>query len=499
MEIDWTPRASIWRRISPTSHRFRPSPDEVHAIRPRPAEVEIALWNHGRSRGSVQNGRSTRDADRRGRFSDTVPMYGGRTGRLRGDGAPLSTLWVWLIGAPADDRLRDARDPDLVDPAAREASTSTGRGGGRVDPLLRRDPGAVETPRRPATVPRGDLHAEPHVGGRHRGHLRRDPAATSGSWRRRRSSGSRSSAGRCGSPASSRSTARARTRPGRRSTGSGSASGRGCRSSSSPRGRGPGTGSSGVQEGGVPRGDARPGSRSCRSGSPGPGPSSASSGPPRPPRAVDRPGRGSRPGGYSFAHRDELRREGPGRDRGSATRRINSAAVRRSPGRAAAAAHPGRRTNGGFHVDSALNEETVLDALRKVKYPGFSRDIVSFGFVKDLTVGGGNVSFRLVLPTASTEAADADPPECEAALRALAGSLGGHDRRRDRAGAGASPAPRPPGPRLLPETRFTVAVASGKGGVGKSTVVGEPRARARGSSATRSACSTATSTARRSR
>ena len=46
------------------------------------------------------------------------------------------------------------------------------------------------------------------------------------------------------------------------------------------------------------------------------------------------------------------------------------------------------------------SEETVLEALRNVKYPGFSRDIVSFGFVKDVTVGGGNVSFRLSMTTA---------------------------------------------------------------------------------------------------
>ncbi|MDL1952244.1 iron-sulfur cluster assembly protein, partial [Acidobacteria bacterium ACD] len=36
-----------------------------------------------------------------------------------------------------------------------------------------------------------------------------------------------------------------------------------------------------------------------------------------------------------------------------------------------------------------MNEESALEALRTVKYPGLSRDIVSFGFVKDLAVGGG--------------------------------------------------------------------------------------------------------------
>ena len=68
-----------------------------------------------------------------------------------------------------------------------------------------------------------------------------------------------------------------------------------------------------------------------------------------------------------------------------------------------------------------LNEDAVLEALQKVKYPGFSRDIVSFGFVKDVAVGGGNVSFRLSMTTASAEIAEQIRTECDAALRALPG------------------------------------------------------------------------------
>ena len=71
---------------------------------------------------------------------------------------------------------------------------------------------------------------------------------------------------------------------------------------------------------------------------------------------------------------------------------------------------------------SNLNEDAVLEALRKVKYPGFSRDIVSFGFVKDVAVGGGNVSFRLSTTTASAEVAEQIRAEADAALRALPGA-----------------------------------------------------------------------------
>jgi len=41
-------------------------------------------------------------------------------------------------------------------------------------------------------------------------------------------------------------------------------------------------------------------------------------------------------------------------------------------------------------------EEEVLNVLRNVRYPGYSRDIVSFGFVRKIEVdSGGNVSVRL--------------------------------------------------------------------------------------------------------
>ena len=119
----------------------------------------------------------------------------------------------------------------------------------------------------------------------------------------------------------------------------------------------------------------------------------------------------------------------------------------------------------------SLNEETALEALRSVKYPGFSRDIVSFGFVKDLAVGGGNVSFRLALTADAPEIAAQLKAESEAALRKLPGVTSVTI-------AVETAAPRSPvvaagaigRPDLLTGTRFTIAVASGKGGVGKSTV-----------------------------
>ncbi|MEP6769759.1 MAG: Mrp/NBP35 family ATP-binding protein [Acidobacteriota bacterium] len=121
-----------------------------------------------------------------------------------------------------------------------------------------------------------------------------------------------------------------------------------------------------------------------------------------------------------------------------------------------------------------LTEEKVLETLRTVKFPGLSRDIVSFGFVKDLAVGGGNVSFRLEITTESPRAAEEIERDAKEKLRSLAGvnavtvrmSVQPPSMAAPRGAAGVAPAD----PALLRDVRFKVAVASGKGGVGKSTV-----------------------------
>jgi ATP-binding protein involved in chromosome partitioning len=121
-----------------------------------------------------------------------------------------------------------------------------------------------------------------------------------------------------------------------------------------------------------------------------------------------------------------------------------------------------------------LTEEKVLEVLKTVRFPGLSRDIVSFGFVKDLAVGGGNVSFRLEIITESPRAAEEIQRDATEKLRGLPG-VNAVTIRLDLQQPGPAP-PRgaagvpPPQANILQDVRFKVAVASGKGGVGKSTV-----------------------------
>ena len=121
-----------------------------------------------------------------------------------------------------------------------------------------------------------------------------------------------------------------------------------------------------------------------------------------------------------------------------------------------------------------LTEERVLEALKAVRFPGLSRDIVSFGFVKDLAVGGGNVSFRLEITTESPKAAEEIRRDATERLRSLAGVSAVTIRLDVKPPSSAMPRAGQPAPAsapgILADVRFKIAVASGKGGVGKSTV-----------------------------
>ena len=121
-----------------------------------------------------------------------------------------------------------------------------------------------------------------------------------------------------------------------------------------------------------------------------------------------------------------------------------------------------------------LTEERVLEALKAVRFPGLSRDIVSFGFVKDLAVGGGNVSLRLEITTESPKAAEEIQRDATERLRALPGVHAVTIRLDVKPPTSAMPRAGQPAPAsapgILPDVRFKIAVASGKGGVGKSTV-----------------------------
>src|SRR5437588_2624377 len=118
----------------------------------------------------------------------------------------------------------------------------------------------------------------------------------------------------------------------------------------------------------------------------------------------------------------------------------------------------------------SISEEQVRDALRSVRYPGFSRDIVSFGLVKDVQIDRGEVKVQLALATNDPKIPATIKNDAEKILRELNGVRSAKvliDIHAPPAGAGASV-----GATRIPGIKHVIAVASGKGGVGKSTVAG---------------------------
>ena len=134
-------------------------------------------------------------------------------------------------------------------------------------------------------------------------------------------------------------------------------------------------------------------------------------------------------------------------------------------------------------------EQQVLDTLRAIRDPESQKDIVALGLVRDLSIGDSGVSFTL----AFTGQAPATKATVHSMATRLVGQLPGVGRVQIKMGGGLAPAagahahdhahgpgqghahgqPQgqpPPRPDFIPEVRHTIAVSSGKGGVGKSTV-----------------------------
>ena len=121
---------------------------------------------------------------------------------------------------------------------------------------------------------------------------------------------------------------------------------------------------------------------------------------------------------------------------------------------------------------TAVTEAAVLHALRGVHDPDRGEDIVTLGLVKDLHVHDADVTFTLAFA--------GQPPAAKASLHSdaskVVSQIPGVRRVQVKMGsaAAAKPAGGPAAPAatsdLIPDVKRTVAVSSGKGGVGKSTV-----------------------------
>ncbi|MBW8283972.1 MAG: Mrp/NBP35 family ATP-binding protein [Rhizobium sp.] len=143
---------------------------------------------------------------------------------------------------------------------------------------------------------------------------------------------------------------------------------------------------------------------------------------------------------------------------------------------------------------SAVTRDEVLETLKTVRGPGFERDVVSLGMVSDVFISDAKVYFSITVPAERADELEPLRQAAERAVKAMPGVKGALVSLTAERKAGAAPAARPqpaahghahshapgqaptqapsgqrPARQTIPGIGAIIAVASGKGGVGKST------------------------------
>ena len=138
----------------------------------------------------------------------------------------------------------------------------------------------------------------------------------------------------------------------------------------------------------------------------------------------------------------------------------------------------------------AVTRDEVLETLKTVRGPGFERDVVALGMVSDVFISDGKVYFSITVPAERADELEPLRQAAERAVKAMPGVKGALVSLTAERKAGAAPAARPqpaahghahshapaqapsgqrPARQTIPGIGAIIAVASGKGGVGKST------------------------------
>ncbi len=130
-----------------------------------------------------------------------------------------------------------------------------------------------------------------------------------------------------------------------------------------------------------------------------------------------------------------------------------------------------RKTYRSHAKTEMITENLVREKLATVNYPGFSRNIVAFGLVKAIELSGRDITVKFSIATREAKVPQQIKEEAEAALRSIDGigkiHLDFDIKEPAQPVVGGNPSV---GQSSIPGVKKIIAVASGKGGVGKSTV-----------------------------
>src|SRR6516225_90901 len=114
-----------------------------------------------------------------------------------------------------------------------------------------------------------------------------------------------------------------------------------------------------------------------------------------------------------------------------------------------------------------LTPETVRAALSKVMDPDLHQDVVSLNMISDIKVDGSKVSFTLTLTTPACPVKEKIEEECRTVVKELPGVS---EVKMDSQATVAGQRRLPGGKEPIAGVKHIIAITSGKGGVGKSTV-----------------------------